>query len=410
MTTTPEIARLLDRVRAAVNEDHRRRRRRRVTAVAAAALLGVGGAAIAAVTEAPWWQDAAPPVNPRIVDRQLKDLDDLPAGADRSRARTVAEVEGAALVAVPLGQTGYCVIPSLPGSPDIGFSCQFQAADELRSYAQSRSRGVPRWILYGRIVDARAAALDLSTAAGVRFRVPLKRGGFFLADVPQSRWAALSGGAGEGQIVDASGGTLRTGCVNWGPSPESSAAGRARYPFWRDGSGECRAEPVPSLPTVDLSRAQKLVELRLTRDFSIWKSGTTIALWRAPASGLECVYVAAASPAPSGKSQGPPSGPGSCGMPVDERRAAAAHPFDSVSFSSGGLLTGHVDPASGIARVDLHSGDGSRVLAFDNDYFLGQLPDDGSGRSGSVVVGVGRAGEEVARVDLDELRARATPH
>lgn len=384
-----------------------RRGGRRFAAAVAGSLLLVGGVAVAAVTQAPWWQDAAPPVNPSVVDRQLRDLEGLPTAADRSRARTVAEVDGAALVAVPLGKTGYCLIPSLPGSPDIGFSCLFQAGDEFRSYARPASQGAPRWIVYGRITDPRAAALDLHPAAGFPLTLALKPGGFFLANVPEDRWAALAGQAGEGKIVDASGATLRTGCVNWGPSPESPGAGLARYSFWRDGGGECRPEPVWTRPTVDLSRAQKLVELTLTADFSIWNRGTTIALWHAPATGgFRCVYVAAASPPPSGTSRGLPGGPGSCGKPAEQRPAPTERPFDSVSISSpGGLLTGHVDPASGIVRVELHSGSSSTVLPFERGYFLGQLSGDRH-----IVVGYDSAGNEVASVDLEKLRAQATPH
>jgi hypothetical protein len=212
-------------------------------AVAACALLLATGAAVAAVHGVPWWEDAAPPMNPKVVDWQLAppaDGGDFPPTADRSRARTVAQADGAALVAAPVGKGGYCVIPSLPGSPDLGFSCVYQLDDEFRSYARPPSDGTPRWIVYGRITDPGAAALDLSEAAGVPFKVAVQRGGFFLGNVPRSRWNELSGQAGKGKIVDASGEILRTGCVNWGPSPDEPGAGLTRY------ESPARSRPGPS--------------------------------------------------------------------------------------------------------------------------------------------------------------------
>ncbi|MEJ7655213.1 MAG: hypothetical protein WKH64_18715 [Chloroflexia bacterium] len=67
--------------------------------------------------------------------------------------------------------------------------------------------------------DAQARELDLGA-----FTVPLRPGGFFLANVPEDRWKHLANTAGEGRIVDASGAAIRTGCVNWGPSPTDPAA------------------------------------------------------------------------------------------------------------------------------------------------------------------------------------------
>jgi hypothetical protein len=390
-------------------------RRPRVLAAAfAGALLLATGAAVAAIQGVPWWEDAAPPVNPTVVDWQLAppaDGSNFPPTADRSRARTVATVDGAALVAAPVGKGGYCIIPSLPGDPDLGFSCLYQPGDEFRSYARPPSDGTPRWIIYGRIIDPDAAALDLSEAAGVPFEVPLQRGGFFLANVPEGRWSELSGRAGKGKIVDESGETLGTGCVSWGPSPEARGAGLSRYGFWwSEDEGPCRPGPVPTRPRIDLDRAQKLVAFTLTRDASIWNRGTTVALWRAPTlDGRECVYVAPASPRPSGVSNHMPGG-GICGPPAREG-VGPRNPFGPLQISlsdPGGLLTGMVELGSRIVRVELRSAAGSTKLPFRNGYFLGQLPEGGSpGKlppgGPYALVGYDAAGTQVARFDLERL-------
>jgi hypothetical protein len=396
-----------------------RRRRRVLLAAALAGLVLATGAALAAVAEVPWWEDAAPPVNPKVLDWQLAPPADgtaFPPRADRSRARTVATEDGAALVAAPVGQGGYCVIPSLPGDPDLGFSCVYQLSDEFRSYARPPSAGTPRWIIYGRITDPDAATLDLSEAARVPFEVELQRGGFFLANVPEGRWDELSGRAGEGRILDASGETLRTGCVNWGPSPHAPAAGLSRWGFWSEGREPCLPQPVPTRPKVDLDKARKLVALRLSADFSIWTKGTTVAVWRAPTlDGNECTFVAPASPRPSGVSEGVPGGPSICGPPAS-RRLPSEDPFGTMSFSvaGGGLIEGEVDRSSGIVRIALRSRTGSTTLPFNNGHFLGQLPEDGSRgefpRGGPfVLVGYDAAGKEVARADLEKRYAQGSP-
>jgi hypothetical protein len=393
------------------------RRPRVLVAVLACVLLLATGAAVAAVRGVPWWEDAAPPVNPKVVDWQLAppaDGGDFPPTADRSRARTVANADGAALVAAPVGKGGYCVIPSLPGSPDLGFSCLYQPGDEFRSYARPPSDATPRWIVYGRITDPDAAALDLSEAAGVPFKVPLQRGGFFLANVPGSRWAELSGQAGPGSIVSAAGETLRRGCVDWGPSPHHPGAGLTRYSFWREDDSPCRPQEVPMRPRIDLDRAQKLVELTLRSDFSIWKTGTVVAMWRAPAlDGGECVYVAAAAPRPSGVSTHMPGG-GVCGPPAGRRARSPFGPINVSLSDPGGLISGAAALGSGIVRVELRSGSASTELPFSNGYFLGQLPEGGSpGKlppgGPYAVVGYNAADREIGRIDLQEFLTRATP-
>jgi hypothetical protein len=392
------------------------RRPRALAAVAVGALLLVSGGALAAIHGVPWWEDAAPPVNPKVVDWQLAphaDGSNFPPTADRSRARTVAKEDGAALVAAPVGKGGYCLIPSLPGDPDLGFSCVYQPDDMLLGYARPPSLGTPRWIIYGRIVDPEAATLDLSKAAGVTFEVPLQRGGFFLANVPEERWAELSGRAGEGRILDDSGETFRTGCVNWGPAPHRTGAGLARYPFWTE-DDPCRPRPFPGRPRIDLDKAQRLVAVTLSSDFSIWDEGTTVAVWRAPTlDGRECVYVAPASPRPSGVSNSMPGG-GVCGG-LAGKRPPSRGPFGPIQVSDpGGLVSGVVEPASGIVRVELHSASESKVIPFANGYFLGQFPEGGSPGERPpggprTVVGYDAAGKQVASVDLEQLLTQRAP-
>lgn len=411
----PETTQLLERLGVAVNEQHRRRRRQRIAILAASALLAVSGGALAAATQAPWWESGTPPVDPSAVVAVARD--NLPANVDAGRARTVAESEDAALVAVPLDETGYCLIPSLGGRADIGAQCVYQVvnpergdSDLLAGYARPAAKGTAgTWIVYGRITDPRAAHVELGALT-----VRLRPGGFFLAPVPKDRWQALGGRATRGRVLDASGATLRTGCVNWGPSPESSAAAPGKVRLWSDGSGPCTPQPSFGPPILDLGRAEKLVELRLAFDFSIWKAGATIALWRGEAEdGRVCVWVAAASPAPAGTSQGLPGGPGSCGS---ERPLPDGRPFGSVSFSvgPGGLIIGRIGPRSGIARVVLRSGSGATVLPFRQGWFLGQLPEGGvEGKlppgGPFVLVGYDRSRREIASESLDEIRARATP-
>jgi hypothetical protein len=401
----------------------RYRRRRLLVAALAVSLLLAGGAALAAVTVGPWWQDAPPPVNPGVVDRQLTAPKDtsFPPTADRSRARTVARSDGAALVAAPVGESGYCLIPSLPGNPDLGFSCSYQLSDELRSYARPASQGTARWIVYGRITNPHAAALDLGA-----FTVPLRPGGFFLANVPKERWKELANTANEGKIVDASGETLRTGCVNWTPSPADPAAGRSRYSFWSDGHGPCRARPVQPRPTPDLSRAEKLVETNLREKFSIWEPGTGVALWRAPTlEGGECVYLWLATPTPEDvaaaarSKRGIPGG-GSC---TSSPRSAPRNPESfrtGVSWTSlhdgtySVMLEGQVAPRLGAVRVALRTEAGESAVPFDHGYYLTQLAN--SNASGALppggpytLVAYDAAGKELATQDLQQLMDRLQP-
>ena len=407
--TSESTASLLGNLRLAVNRDHRRRRHRRLAALAAAPLVIAAGAAIAS-DRVPWWQDAAPPANPRIVDRQLAPgRASFPPAADRSRARTVARSDGAALVAAPVGESGYCLIPSLPGSPDLGFSCEYQVrnADEgggsmFRGYARPASAGAPRWIVYGRITDPAARTLDLTRAAGAPLAVPLAPGGFFLADVPESRWAALSNRSGKAEILDGSGETLRTPCIHWGVSPESELAGRSRWGSIAEGTsppGPCPAAPIV-LPEPVLERARLVLEVPAGR-------GTVLRLYESPSStGGTCTFTDAAE---AGSTSRPTRmGGGACSAEPGPRHRGDAPIVLSSGLTREGLawprstLHGTVDPDLDAVRVRLEWATGARELAFADGYFLAANPyyDPPDENLPYEVVAYGADGREVARMRI----------
>lgn len=378
-------------------------------ALAAVALVLVGGS-VAAVIQQPWWQGGESPVDPRSVVSLARD--NLPANVDTSRARTVARLGEAALVAAPLDESGYCLVPSLGGRATFGGSCVYELLNPEQGGSDLTRSLAPQagpWLVYGRITHPRAAAIDLGP-----FSVPLRAGGFFLAEVPEARWAALDGRANSGRILDASGGTLRAGCVNWGPSPASRDAGRGSAPLWSDAGRRCSPQRSGS-PVVDLDQAVKLVELRLASDFSIWKAGTVVALWQAPADGGRvCTHVAAASPASSGSSQGTPGGPGQCGRGEPEAPASSAGPLDRVNFSveGGGIVMGQA--RAGVARVVLEAALRTTELPLGGGWFIGQLPEGGAvgelpPGGPFTLVAYDRDGKELDRKSLEQIRKAATP-
>jgi hypothetical protein len=78
------------------------------------------------------------------------------------------------------------------------------------------------------------------------------------------------------------------------------------------------------------------------------------------------------------------------------------------------LVSGQVNPASGIAALELDSASGRLPLSFASGWFLAQLPSGGSGGKlpeGGPYVLVGRDddGNVVARVDLEHRRASSEP-
>jgi hypothetical protein len=395
MTTSHEI--LLSNLRVAVERDHRMRRRRLRLATAAIAVIVVGAATTAAATQTPWWQNAAPPVNPKVVDRQLAPGSlQWPASADRAEARTVAQWNGATLVAAPISGSrgGYCLIPALPGSPDIGVSCEYQSDDEVRAYA--RPGADPRWIIWGRFVESDAATIDLTPAVGAALKITLQPGGFFIADLPRTRWAALTNSAGSAKLLDGSGRTLADKCVSFGPSPETAGAGSSDTPSPLN-TGRCAAAPIIT-GIAELAKARLLVQTTVEK---VRGAAPTIALYEAPdTGGAATCFMIAPVPLPTNAKAVQPfecavSPPTSPSHPISSRIRT------SVGVVSGGLhylICGWVDPSLNGSRVELQSLGGTLQLHYDHEAFLEEIPIGGAAYlEKPVIVVYDKSGHEVAR-------------
>jgi hypothetical protein len=82
-------------------------------------------------------------------------------------------------------------------------------------------------------------------------------------------------------------------------------------------------------------------------------------------------------------------------------------------------ISGAVDPASEIVKLELRSDGGTTPVAFGGGFFFAQLPVTTPGpQQGTVamppgkwlLVGLDAAGRQVAQVDLVALHRQATPH
>ena len=104
-------------------------RRRWLVLGLAVLVLVTAGATFAAVHGLPWWESGAPPIDPQAVVAVARD--NMPANVDTTRARTVADTGGAALVAVPLDR---------PATASFRFS--IGARTSARN-ANTRSRTLP---------------------------------------------------------------------------------------------------------------------------------------------------------------------------------------------------------------------------------------------------------------------------
>jgi hypothetical protein len=403
------------------------RKRLRLVAVVAVAVLAFAAVAIAAVREAPWWKSGAPPVDPQAVASVARD--NMPASVRVADARTVATDGDAVLVAAPLNQSGYCLIPALDGRATFGASCIYQVthpeqgdSDSTQTARRAKgSKAQARWIAYGRITDPRASKIDLGA-----FTVGLAPGGFFVTEIPEAKWSELNGSANRGAILDSSGHVLRSGCVNWGASPDGSRStgpSRSGAALWLDQPrGECRPQTLPPIPTVDLKQAKKLFEVTLTQPFSIWKAGEHIAFEEAPASdGTTCVNPVGPRLPTELLSHGcgtriPPAGQSV--PPIDAGIGAGLAHNGSKAFYSFDI-TGSTDRAAQIAKLTLASPSASAEVTYSNNFFFAQLPATTPGpRVGTVpfpdgpwiLTGYDAAGREVARVNLNDQYRRATPH
>ena len=256
-----------------------------------------------------------------------------------------------------------------------------------------------------------------------RSTIDLQPGGFFLASIPTDRWSTLANTAGQGQILDASGTTLRSGCVNWGPSPNSTGAGNSDTILWSDQSGTCKARPaVPPTPTMDLSKAHKVVELTLVSNFGIFKQGSTIALWQAPASnGNVCVFLAKADEPPTpGLTGNNPSGGGDCsqhGTPQGPARTAVNVTFSATRLPNGDyseILDGHTYPGSDITKLELHGGGNVIPVALADGWFLVELPDSHTVNLPAggpwLLIGYDKNGNQISTLNLNHQQAQSEPH
>ena len=420
-----EIERVLSQLVASPSRRRVRRfvNRRRLTLAIAIAALALAAGAVAAIKEVPWWQSGAPAVDPQAVVSVA--LDNMPANVRVADARTVATDGDAALVAVPLDTTGYCLIPTLDAHSFSGASCIYQVVhpeqdDGAATATASRaeSAGSPaRWIAYGRITDPRAATLDLGA-----FRVRLGSGGFFLAQVPVDVWQKLSGTANPGAILDSSGRLLRRGCVNWGSSPGS--AGSATYDstlFFDQAGGDCKPQIVPPAPTLDLSRAKTLFTVTLTQPFSIWDTGQQITFEAVPASdGTTCpVLVGPGLPASANPHCGGPSieSQGN-GEPINVEIGSDLHHADGKAFYTFSI-TGTTNPSTKITRLTLASPTTTAQVSYRDNFFFVQLPATTPGpRIGNVpfpdgqwvLSGYDASGREVVHIDLGEHYRQLQPH
>ncbi len=172
------------------------------------------------------------------------------------------------------------------------------------------------------------------------------------------------------------------------------------------GFGSKQAQP-PKIVTDSLER----VAVAKTHD------GKGVGLWLAPTTtGGQCMLLQIDGWAP-----GAPFG--NAGRICSKTPAApqAAPIMAIVNWLRGTdrrfkvLLTGRAAPDSGITRIELQSATGDTPLATGHGYFLaslgttaesGVLPDTGTPYD---VVGYGPRGDEIARVDLEQLLAAAQP-
>ena len=240
----------------------------------------------------------------------------------------------------------------------MGTSCTTVADSEYMTRADDS-----HWFGYGRILDADAAALDMS-GAGLPARVPLERGGFFLFDIPRAQWQALDGRSGDIAVLDSNGKTLRTACVFVGLAPPSPFAGDGSL---GDAPGTCAALK-PIIPAPELDHAKRLVSLTLTHDQGYYNAGDTIALWTAPnRGGGVCWFISTADTASH-------VGGASC-------QASAAGSFSPslgatlVGDHYANLVEGFVDPKLGAVQAQLVGANVALPVSLANGAYLAELPD-----------------------------------
>jgi hypothetical protein len=368
---TIDTVELLDQLGVAVRRDAARNRRRRRLSVAAvlAAVVLVAGVAVAGTYD-DWWTNSAPAVQPAQLGEVAAENKSAGIDLDLSEKATVARTDDAALDAVATnGDKGYCMSLFLDGTKGMGTSCTTVADSEYMTRADDS-----HWIGYGRILDAGAAALDMS-GAGLPARVPLERGGFFLFDIPRDRWKSLDGRSGDIAVLDSSGKAIRTACVFVGIAPPSQFAGDGGL---GDKPGTCAALK-PIIPAPELDHATRLVALTLTHDQGYYTAGDTIALWTAPnRGGGDCWFISTAATAQH-------VGGASC-------QGSSAGSFSPTLGSTlvgdhyANLVQGFVDPKLGAVRAALVGATETLPVSLANGAYLAELPDSPRAGKGPGVV------------------------
>jgi hypothetical protein len=148
------------------------------------------------------------------------------------------------------------------------------------------------------------------------------------------------------------------------------------------------------------SKANVLVQTRLRYDGYGLTAGSLIALWQAPSQGggfcLLLGTLHAGVPKRAGECQQIAGDPiYSPGRPIDIRGAASGLAHGLYDH----LLTGSVDPTSGIVKVVLEQPTGAVRLAFAHGWFLGDTaPTKTLAVPDAYVIGYDASGHEVARV------------
>ena len=394
-----ELDSLLGELRVAIRRDHIRGRRHRRFLIAALAALGVAFASVAVAGDYEnWWTDAEPAVHPAAVDEAMHENDGLIA-IDLSHKATVATIRDAQLVAVATKSGGFC-LTAFHDAKGVGSSCSDEPVkpDGTASVYESDTSypldaqgtllplDAQFWLGYGRITDANAASLDLSSL-GLSSAVQLERGGFFLLEFPHDKWASLNGAHGPIVIRDAAGKRLRSGCINLGVAPGKGWSGGG---FIGSAGDSCNETP-PAPPRPDLAKAQKIEEHVLVHDQGTYHAGDTIALWQAPeADGAICSFWALASPQPAFATD-------TNGLPLPVTPANPVHPTNCATPGNSGAarttitvgtgaswvrdhyavtVDGSVRPGSGITAVAVVAADGTSITAtYAAGEFFAELPD-----------------------------------